>query len=270
MGLGGASGGAGAGGALDGANAEILRLRNAFQAREHVEQRAHVGGLFLDPDDFAGVGMRVDGSGNFGFGQRIKLIQEKDGGGSVVAAAALGAEFVANLAAGDEDTLRVADFAIGNECEKSWAGELFKSGRRIGMAEHAFGREDDERFAPKAASLAAQQMKILRGGGRLADVHIAFGSQLHETLDARAGMLGALALVAVGKQEHESGGQTPLVFAGADELVDDDLGAVHEIAELRFPQDEAFGIVAGEAVLKAEAGRFGERGIVNFAEGLRG
>src|SRR5208283_1908719 len=55
----------------------------------------------------------------------------------------------------------------------------------------------------------------------------------------------------------------------ADELVDDHLGTVHEIAELRFPQDETFGVIAGEAIFKAEAGRFGERGIVNFAKGLR-
>jgi len=41
-----------------------------------------------------------------------------------------------------------------------------------------------------SAALAAQEMKILRGGGRLADVHVAFGGQLHESLDARAGMLG--------------------------------------------------------------------------------
>src|SRR5208337_4474756 len=113
------------------------------------------------------------------------------------AAAALGAEFVADLAAGDKDTLRVADLAIGNQGQEPRTGEFLKSGRTIRMPEHALGREHDERLAPQAARLAPQQMKILRGGGRLADVHVAFGGQLHKSFDARAGMFGSLAFVTV-------------------------------------------------------------------------
>ena len=81
---------------------------------------------------------------------------------------------------------------------------------------------------------------------------------------------GSLAFVAVRQKQDEAGGKTPLVFAGADELIDDDLRAVDEIAELRFPKDEAFGIVARETVFETEAGRFRERRIVDFAESLVG
>ncbi len=133
-----------------------------------------------------------------------------------------------------------------------------------------FRREDDERLAPQAARLAAQQVEVLRGRGGLANVHVAFGGELHEALNARAGMLRALAFVAVGEKKDQSGGKTPLVFAGADELVDDDLRAVDEVAELGFPEHEAFGIVARKAVFEAEASGFRERRIVDFAEGLVG
>src|SRR5271169_6402550 len=121
------------------------------------------------------------------------------------------------------------------------------------MAKHALRRENDERLAPEATRLAAKQMEILRGRGRLTDVHVAFGGELHETLDARAGMFRALAFVAVREKEHEAGRQTPLVFAGADELIDNDLCPVHKIAELRFPEDQALGIVPRKAVFEAEA-----------------
>jgi hypothetical protein len=40
----------------------------------------------------------------------------------------------------------------------------------------------------------------------------------------------------VRQQQHEAVGAQPLGLAGGDVLVDDDLRAVGEVAELRFPQ----------------------------------
>src|ERR1700680_4453315 len=103
------------------------------------------------------------------------------------------------------------------------------------MAQHALRSEDDERLPPGAAGLPAQQVKILRGGGRLADLHVFFAGELHEALDPRAGMLRSLAFIAVREKHYQAGRKIPFVFTGADELVDDDLRAVCEVAELRFP-----------------------------------
>jgi len=83
-------------------------------------------------------------------------------------------------------------------------------------------------------------------------------------------MFRALALVAVGKEQDNARRKSPLVFAGADKLVDDDLRAVDEVAELRFPKNEPFRVVARKAVLKAQASGFGKRGIVNLAKSLVG
>ena len=71
-------------------------------------------------------------------------------------------------------------------------------------------------------------------------------------------MLGALAFVAVRQQHHEAADAAPLHFARRDELVDDHLRAVGEVAELRFPDHEARRIGSRVAVFEAEHRLFGE------------
>ena len=138
------------------------------------------------------------------------------------------------------------------------------------MAQHALRGEDDQRLAPVAQGLAAQQMKILRGVGRLRDLDIVFRGELEEALDAGAGVFRSLAFVAVRKKQDEAGEQVPLGFAGGDELIDDGLRDIDEVAELGFPEDEGFGIVAAVAVFEAEHAGLGESGVVDSAAGLAG
>src|SRR6266404_2114571 len=106
------------------------------------------------------------------------------------------------------------------------------------MAQHALGREYDERLAPWAAHLAAQHVKILSGSRGLANLHVVLGGELHEAFQAGAGMFRSLAFVAVRQEHYDAGRQIPFILAGADELVDDHLCPVRKIAELRFPQNE--------------------------------
>src|SRR6516165_353190 len=101
------------------------------------------------------------------------------------------------------------------------------------MAQHTLWSEHHERFAPEAAGLPAQQVEILGSCRRLADVHVAFGGELHEAFDTSAGVFRPLTFVTVRKLKNEPGGQSPFIFAGADELIDDYLRAVDEVAELR-------------------------------------
>ena len=144
---------------------------------------------------------------------------------------------------------------FGQDGRKRGRREVFDGRQRVGMAQHALRREDDERLAPGAQSLTAQQVEILRGSGGLADLDIVARGELQVALDAGAGVLGALAFVAVRQQQGEAAEQAPFVFGGGDELIDDDLRAVGEVAELRFPEDEGFRVVAAVAVLEAHARR---------------
>ena len=99
-------------------------------------------------------------------------------------------------------------------------------------------------------------MEILRCVGRLADLDVVFSGELKKTFEACAGMFRSLAFKAVGEKQDDAGGKIPLILTCANELVDDDLRAVNEIPELRFPQNKSFGIVAAETVFKTEAAGF--------------
>lgn len=70
------------------------------------------------------------------------------------------------------------------------------------------------------------------------------------SLQSCRGVLGTLAIVAVGQEHHEAVLNVPLGFTRADELVDDDLSPVGEVAELCFPEDE--GIWVGLSVTELE------------------
>ena len=54
----------------------------------------------------------------------------------------------------------------------------------------------------RALHLPAQDVEVLRGRGEIADLHVVLGAELEEALEARAGMLRALAFVAVRQQQR--------------------------------------------------------------------
>ena len=76
-------------------------------------------------------------------------------------------------------------------------------------------------------------------------------------------MLRALAFEAVGEQQHEAALLAPLVLGGDDELVDDRLRAVGEVAELRLPAHERVAVGDRVAVLEAERRELREHGVVD-------
>jgi hypothetical protein len=117
--------------------------------------------------------------------------------------------------------------------------------------------------------LAAQQVEVLGSGGRVGDADVALGAEGEEALDAGTGVLRAGALVPVRQQHGEAAGLAPLRLAGDDEAVDDYLGGVGEVAELRLPEDQRARARRRVAVLEAEAGDLRERAVVEL-EGCRG
>src|SRR5882762_4472388 len=109
---------------------------------------------------------------------------------------------MSKLATDDQDTLGILNFSVRHDGEKARLRKVVDAGRSIRMTQHAFRREDDEWLAPRTPNLTPQKVKVLRSGGRLADLHVFFTGKLQETLDACAGVLGPLAFVAVGQQQH--------------------------------------------------------------------
>ena len=137
------------------------------------------------------------------------------------------------------------------------------------MAQERFGRHHDERFAEIAFHLAAERMEEVRWGRDVGDLHVVFGAGLEEAFEASRRVFRALAFVAVGQKQDDAAGALPLGFTGADELVDHNLSAIGEVAELGFPDAEHLGVIKGVAVVEAENRDFGEQGIVNAEAGGR-
>ena len=132
MGLCGAGCGTGAGGALDRAQTDARGFGNSFEARKHKTGSAHVARLFLYPHDFARVGMFGDSRGDFCAGHWVELVQEKDGGARIFAAAPFRAQFVAHFAAGDQDAVNSSMEELASGCRSMLFGVNTMSGLRHG------------------------------------------------------------------------------------------------------------------------------------------
>src|SRR4051812_23526703 len=100
------------------------------------------------------------------------------------------------------------------------------------MPQQTFWRHDGQRLAKWPHDLAAQQMIILRGRAWVGDLNIVFGGHGEKTFRARAGMFRALAFETMRQEKNEAAETLPFIFGAGDELVDDDLRDVPEIAEL--------------------------------------
>src|SRR5437899_6504032 len=214
--------------------------------------------------------MLGDGGRNFRARHGIKLVEEENGRARVLAPTAFRAQFVADFAASYQNSPGVVHFTIRHQQQEARLGELFDRRTGVRVPQHALRRKDNQRLAPRTPRLAAQHVEILSGGGGLANLHVVFGGELHKAFEAGAGMLRPLPFITMRQKHHDSGGQVPFVFARADELVDDHLGAVGKVAELGLPENKRLGIVAAEAVFESYATRFGKRRIVDLAERLVG
>lgn len=74
-------------------------------------------------------------------------------------------------------------------------------------------------------------------------------------------MLWATAFIAVRQQHHRATHTAPFLLAGADELVDNDLRAVGEVAELRFPDGQRARFRCRVAVFERQHRFFGQHGV---------
>ncbi len=93
----------------------------------------------------------------------------------------------------------------------------------------------NQRFLPVANRLPPQHVEELGRRAGHHDLHVFVVAQPQEPLEPRAGVFGTLALEAVRQQEHDAAEMPPLLFGTDDELIDDHLGRVGEVAELGLP-----------------------------------
>ena len=138
------------------------------------------------------------------------------------------------------------------------------TGAGVGLRGH-----QDQRLAEVALHLPAQGVEVLGRRREVADLDIVLGAQLQIAFDAGRGVLRPLPFVAVREEHHQAAAAVPLRFAGRDELIDDDLGAVGEVAELGLPEHEGLWVVEGVTVLEPEHRRFAEEAVEDVERGGR-
>src|SRR6185436_827274 len=107
-------------------------------------------------------------------------------------------------------------------------------------------------------------MEILGRRCGVCDLDVILSCEREKTFESRAGMLWTGAFEAVRQQEHQSAQQSPFIFGACDELIDHHLGNVYEVAELRFPKNEAIRAFEAVTVLEADDTHFGEGAIDDF------
>ena len=136
------------------------------------------------------------------------------------------------------------------------------------MAQQRLRRHHDQRFALHAHRLTAQHVEDLSRRSRHTNFHIVFGTGLHEAFQTGRGVLRPLAFVTVRQQHDQTGSTTPLGFTGSNELVDNDLGAVGEIAELTFPDHQFVRVGRRVTIIESQHSLFRQHRIKALEAGL--
>ncbi len=121
----------------------------------------------------------------------------------------------------------------------------------------------------RRARLHPQQVEVLRRGRRSATRRLPSATSCRNRSMRALECSGPAPSYPCGSKQREAGGLTPLRLPRSDELIDDDLRAVDEVAELRFPEHERFRFCDAVSVLESDARVFGERAVVDFERRLR-
>ena len=255
--------------------------QHPFQIRVDERPGAHVLGLLLAPHHLGVAEARQLGDQRLGR-ERIELFDAQQVDVVDAALLALLVEVVIDLARAQHDAadlvvLDQLDRLVGPQLgivpqqpvERAFARNLRQRRHRPLVAEQRLRRHQDQRLAEVALQLPAQDVEVVGRRRAVGDLHVVFGAKLQEALEPGRRVLRPLALIAVRQQADEAGHAQPLALARGDELVEDHLRAVGEVAELRFPQGQRLRLGQRIAVLEAQHGLFREHRVDDLEVGLR-
>src|SRR5258708_25685334 len=194
--------------------------------------------LLLKPDDLARVRILAQNGLVFLRRKRIQVLDSYDRHRLGLRLAPRFQQVEINLAAAEHDALYLGGPDVVDLIDhrlETVARQFLQTRHGQRMAQQALGRHDDERLAQRAQHLPAQHVEHLRRRRGNANLHVELGAELQKSLEARRGVFRTLAFVAMRQEQGDAGHAAPLGFPRADELVDDDLRTVAEIAELALP-----------------------------------
>src|SRR6266478_6455799 len=102
---------------------------------------------------------------------------------------------------------RIRQYTLEPAC-----GEFVQGRCHLRVTQQALWGHDNQRFSPSPQNLAPQAVEELDRHGRLDDLNIVVRSQTEKPFQSCAGVLGALALESVGKQNSDAAQPAPFFF----------------------------------------------------------
>mmetsp|Transcript_9838 Transcript_9838/g.19622 ORF Transcript_9838/g.19622 Transcript_9838/m.19622 type:complete len:324 (+) Transcript_9838:185-1156(+) len=210
-------------------------------------------------------------------GERRDLLEGRDGGVVDLVLGAILDQIIVHLAGTEDEALNlvvgeqlVVEAFLDDAAEDGALVELLHAAHALRVPQQALGRNHHQRLAEAPHDLSAEDMVVV---GRRREVdHLHVGlldlhsplllhvgddvgvlvAKLQEPLNACRGVLGALALVSMREEEDQPALPQPLLLSGNDELVDDHLRCVAEVAKLSLPDDEGHGVLDRVSELEAQ------------------
>ncbi len=230
---------------------------------------AHVARLLLGPHDLAQIRVGPDELGDLPLREGIEQFDATDRDARVVLARGVPDQVVVDLAGAQDEALDLLHRypRLPEDGEELGLRQVLEAVGRLRQPQQRLRGHDHQRTLLGYAGLAAQEVEVLRGRREVRHADVPLRGERQEALEAGRGVLRAGALVAVREQQRQPRGLSPLREAGDDELVDDHLRAVGEVAELCLPQHEGLGRLLRVAVLEAEAGDLRQRRVVQLDRG---
>jgi hypothetical protein len=182
--------------------------------------------------------------------ERVELLEEDDRRRSSAAARPLRAQLVADLAGAEEHPPASADLVVPITGRKRGRARSATGDDDVLVAQHALRRHHDQRLAPGRSAWRRSRWKYCAAVDGWQTCMLSSAASCRKRSRRARGVLRPLPLVAVRQQQHEAGEQAPLVLGRGEELVDDHLRAVDEVAELRLPEHQRLRVVAAKPYSK--------------------
>ena len=203
-------------------------------------------------------------------GKRVELLQPHQCDALRLRVGKMGEQIVVYLAAAQHHAPRRTRRHIGadHRTEAAARREVLEPRHRKAMPQQRFRCEYYQRPARPGARLPTQEMEQVGRRRAIGDGHVAVRAHLQEALDTARGVIGPLPFQAVRQHQRHRRSVEPLVLGAGDELIDNDLRHIGEVAELRLPSHQAFRRVQRVTVFKAEHGIFRQRAADDLAAGL--
>ncbi len=200
--------------------------------------------------------------------ERVELLDADDGGVGDVPVLAMVGEVEVDFAGAEDDASGVLGRrGVGDDFLESAVGELGDRRGAAGIAQHAFGVMRTSGLRILRSAWRRRTWKKLAGVEQWATWMLSSAQAWRKRSRRALECSGPLAVIAVRQEQSDGGSFAPFSFRTDDVLVDDDLRAVGEIAELRFPENEHVGEIERVAEIETEHGVFGKRAVIDAEMG---